>query len=175
MSTIPWGLPESQINGEVSPTVQPQSQLKRVEDIPIYATQWLYEGLVQFISLHPYVLENVSSPQFTFDAQCSLDTALYWMDKDDTSMVFCVSRAYFNSHQMADAEVLCCLERFCDEHPEILSSNRYEDGMSWSYKTKYKLKNLLNNVRDRELRKLEIWVKADKFSATVPWLDLLNK
>ena len=175
LSTIPWGLPESKINGEVSPTIQPQSQLKRVEDIPIYAesgstsSQWHYGDLLQFVSLHPYVLEGVSSPQFTFDAQCSLDSALYWMEEDDTSALVSVSRAYFNFHQMSEAEVLCCLERFCDEYPEVLKSNSYTEGMSWSGKTQRKLQSLVYNVQDDELQKRETWVKAQKFVNTVPW------
>ena len=157
------------------PTVQ--DRLKRVEDIPAFAEsgstsdQPQYEDLADFVKLHPYVLKDLPSPEYTFDVQDTLKSALYWMDDNDTSELVGLSRAYLKSHRICDAQVLCCLERFCDEHPEILTSNRYEDGMTWSGRIQYKLHSLLHEVRDGELRKQEIWVRAKKFLATVPWLD----
>jgi len=168
---------KSEVQSGESPQPAVHSKLKRVEDIPAYdesgptSQQRHYDGLVTFIREHPYVLEGLSSPEFTFDVQITLQSALCWMKRDDPSELAYVSRAYFNSHRISNAEVLRCLEFFCDEHPEILQAERYEDRMSWLRKTRNKLLSLLLNVQNRELQERDTWVNAHKFLRTVP-LDL---
>ena len=172
VSTSSLGVSKSAVKSDKFPQARIQNQVKLLEDIPTFeasgsnSNESLYSKLAKFVSRHPYILKDLHSPEFTLSVQYDLRIALRLMMKDDTSVLFRVSRAYLDSHRMPDAEVLCKLERFCSLHPEVINTPAYDHSMSWTSSQVRELCALVSGVYTEDLRLRDMYVKARKFSHT---------
>ena len=90
------------------------------------------------------------------------------MSKDDPCDLFRVARAYYDRHRMSDADLFLCLKQFCRQHPEVMESECYESGMSWTPLVRRELKHILWSFSNYELKQRPIFVKAERFLDTVP-------
>jgi hypothetical protein len=135
------------------------------------SSEFNYESLQDFVSLRPYILEGVVSPEFTLDVQYELKSSVGWMERNDPCALVCVSRAYYDSHGIPDAEIMCRLERFCAQHPEVLSA-LYDKSMSWSPSLLGELKVLVLCITNETLRRRDIYQKALSFFCSASKLVL---
>ena len=166
--TAPKGLTVS----EVMPTTQ--LPLLSLADIPAYwasgstSRRYEYNWLLQFVRSHPFILGVHWSQEFTFGVQGDLLTCLQCMSPDDPSELVRISRAYYDRNRKADADVFGGLEQFCKHYPCVLSGREYCDTMSWTSSVKRKLRHILDNIHDGDLRQRPLYVQAQNFLDTVP-------
>ena len=171
------GVSKSEVQISQSLQGNVQRHLRCVKDIPDFSvsgstsSEFNYESLQDFVSLRPYILEGVVSPEFTLDVQYELKSSVGWMERNDPCALVCVSRAYYDSHGIPDAEIMCRLERFCAQHPEVLSA-LYDKSMSWSPSLLGELKVLVLCITNETLRRRDIYQKALSFFCSASKLVL---
>ena len=102
------------------------------------------------------------SPGFTLDVQYGLKSSVGWMERNDPCALICVSRAYYDSHRIPDAEIMCRLEQFCAQHPEVLSAS-YDTSMSWSPSLLGEFIVLVLCITNETLHLRDIYQKALSF------------
>ena len=166
---------KSEVNSDPYPQNRSLVQLKSVEDIPAFdasgstSSQNSYDRLVSIVRQYPCILGGVSSPEFTFEVQASLICLLLWTKQDDPSVLFRVVRDYYDTHRDSDMSVFARLQRFCEEHPEVIQSTLYAAGMLWNCNMRNELSELIWGVQASELREQKTWVKAKEFLSTIPF------
>jgi hypothetical protein len=122
--------------------------------------------LRDFVLQRPYILHGQASSHFTLDTQYDLSRFLSYMEEGDTSILYRATSAYLKRFKWSGSAALSLLERFCSQHPQILSGAVTGDMSGWSNTLNCELSQILDTIEreDKRLGEHEVYRKASAFS-----------